>query len=52
MAESDELRLLERLFSIPRNSCLVIIPMYDVFLSQEHTGYGILIDSINEEKST
>ena len=35
MEELDELKLLERWFSILTNSCLVVIPVYDVFLSQE-----------------
>ena len=35
MAELDELKLLERWFSILTNSCLVVIPMYNVFLSQD-----------------
>ena len=35
IAELDELKLLERSFSILTNSCLVVIPMYDVFLLQE-----------------
>ena len=35
MAKLDELKLLEKWFSILTNSCLVVIPIYDVFLSQE-----------------
>ena len=35
MVELDELKLLERWFSILTNSCLIIIPMYDVLLLQE-----------------
>ena len=35
MTELDEPKLLERWFSFLTNSCLVVIPMYDVFLSRE-----------------
>ena len=35
MAELDELKFLERWFLILTNSCLVVIPMYDVLLSQK-----------------
>ena len=34
--ELDELWLLKKWFLILTNSCPVVIPMYDVFLSQEH----------------
>ena len=36
MAGLDEMWLLERWLSILTISYLVVIPMYDVFLSQEH----------------
>ena len=35
MAELDELKLLERWFSILANTCLVVISIYDVLLLQE-----------------
>ena len=36
MTKIYELWLLQRWFSILKSSCPVVIPMYDVLLSQEH----------------
>ena len=44
MAQLDEPWLLERWFLILTNNCLVVIPMYDLLLSQESVYWYITFE--------